>query len=150
MNNSVNIRKTDRQIKNLFVNGHRTSLRLEIAFWEGFETCAREQGKSIHQLANDALGQYAAITSSLSSAVRLLIINYFREKAAEVERKYRMDDLAAARLADADPVRTALSHGRDFLAAVEGLGASAVDNRDLRKLFADITNVIDRPGGGSR
>lgn len=151
MNNSVSIRRTDRQIKNLFVNGHRTSLRLEIAFWDGFETCAREQGKSIHQLANSALSEYATITSSLSSAVRLLIINYFREKAVEAERNHRMDDLAPARLSTGgDPIEVALSHGRNFLAALETLGSTAADNRELQSLLADMKHAIDRPIGGSR
>ena len=85
MVNDTNTRGTDRQIKNLFVNGHRTSLRLEMAFWNGFEICARDQGKSIHQLANSALSEYAHITSSLSSAVRLLIVNHFREEALAAE-----------------------------------------------------------------
>jgi predicted DNA-binding ribbon-helix-helix protein len=144
MISDANTRGTDRQIKNLFVNGHRTSLRLEVAFWDGFETCARDQGKSIHQLANSALSQYAHITSSLSSAVRLLIINHFREKAMAAERDQLAGAARDARAGKEDLATLALSHGGNFLDAVRRLDASDTSDKALRNLLREIRGAIDR------
>jgi predicted DNA-binding ribbon-helix-helix protein len=134
-------RATDRQIKNLFVNGHRTSLRLELAFWDGLEICAKDQGKSVHQLANSALNEYAHITSSLSSAVRLLIIGHFREKAVAAERDHRAFE---ARAIKSDPATEALSHGGSFLDAVDRLEKTEMSSKALRDLLMDVRRSIDR------
>ena len=137
-------RATDRQIKNLFVNGHRTSLRLELAFWDGFEICAKDQGKSIHQLANSALSEYAHITSSLSSAVRLLIIGQFRDKAIAAERDHQAFEAREARAVTSDPATEALSHGGNFLDAIDRLEKSEVSSKALRDLLIDVKRSIDR------
>lgn len=143
MTSDASTRGTDRQIKNLFVNGHRTSLRLEIAFWEGFETCARDQGKSIHQLANSALSDYADITSSLSSAVRLLIINHFRDKAMAAERDQLAGVETRAGTGKSDPMAIALSHGGIFLDAIRRLDQSKPSNQALRDLLREVRKEIE-------
>ena len=141
MANDANIRGTDRRIKNLFVNGHRTSLRLEIAFWDGFETCARNQGKSIHQLANSALNDYAHITSSLSSAVRLLVIDHFREQAMAAARAQEADK---TRSDDDDAMLPVLARGEDFLRALRGLDPADAESPTLKNLLREIKISVDR------
>ncbi|MDA1308930.1 MAG: ribbon-helix-helix domain-containing protein [Proteobacteria bacterium] len=144
MSGTLNIRGTDRLIKNLFVNGRRTSLRLEVAFWEGFEACAREQGKSLHQLANSALEAHADTTASLSRAVRLFVINYFRQKAEAAERGGRKATAQVARQASAGSAGLAMAQGQDFLAAVRNLGPRAVSDKGLLTLLVEIRDEIDR------
>jgi predicted DNA-binding ribbon-helix-helix protein len=143
MANAANIQGTDRQIKNLFVNGHRTSLRLEMAFWDGFETCARSQGKSIHQLANNARNDYAHITSSLSSAVRLLIIDHFREQAIASERSFQAERTREANPGGEDPVALTVSQGQSFLKALRRLKPGETSGRTLRNLLREIKSAID-------
>jgi predicted DNA-binding ribbon-helix-helix protein len=143
MTGTENIQGTDRQIKNLFVNGHRTSLRLEQAFWDGFESCARHQGKSIHQLANSARSDYAHVTPSLSSAVRMLIIEHFREQAMAAERGFQVDRARAERADRDDPVSLTMSHGKTFLDALRNLKPGESSSRALRDLLREIKSSVD-------
>ena len=140
----ANIRGTDRQIKNLFVNGRRTSLRLEMAFWDGFETCARNRGKSIHQLANSALDDYATYTSSLSSAVRLLIIDHFRGQALAATSGHRIDTGPEAQSSGVDPAEALLAQGERFLKTFRDLSPSATSKPTLRQLLREIKISVDR------
>ena len=78
MANDANSRRADRQVKNLFVNAHQISLRFELLFWDGLNTCGRDQGKLVYQLANIVLNEHAHLTSFLLGAVRLLTIAHFR------------------------------------------------------------------------
>jgi predicted DNA-binding ribbon-helix-helix protein len=63
------------------LNGHKTSVSVETAFWEGLKAIAAAQGTTINQLV-------AAIDSerrsgghlNLSSAIRLFVLNYYRSK----------------------------------------------------------------------
>jgi predicted DNA-binding ribbon-helix-helix protein len=144
MANDANTRGTDRQIKNLFVNGRRTSLRLEMAFWDGFETCARNQGKSIHQLANSALQDYAMFTSSLSSAVRLLIIDHFREQALAAVNGNQAEREREARSGGRDPNEAIMARGEGFLKALRDLTPSATSSPALRHLLGEIKVSVDR------
>lgn len=144
MANDANTRGTDRQIKNLFVNGRRTSLRLEMAFWDGFETCARNQGKSIHQLANSALHDCAKFTSSLSSAVRLLIIDHFREQALAAASGHQAEMEREARSLGKDPTGAVLAQGEGFLKALRDLTPNATASPALRQLLREIKVSVDR------
>jgi predicted DNA-binding ribbon-helix-helix protein len=62
-------------------NGHKTSVSVETAFWEGLKAVAAAQGATISQLI-------AAIDSerrerqylNLSSAIRLFVLDYYRSR----------------------------------------------------------------------
>jgi predicted DNA-binding ribbon-helix-helix protein len=144
MMDDANIRRTDRQIKNLFVNGRRTSLRLEMAFWDGFETCARNRGKSIHQLANSALNDYTTYTSSLSSAVRLLIIDHFRERALAAASGGHAETVQDARAVAMDPTEAVLTQGEKFIQTLRDLTPSTTSSPALRQLLREIKITVDR------
>ena len=67
--------------RNATVNGRRTSLRLEPDMWLAlFEVSAREK-KSLHRLCSDISRKRGP--NSLTSAVRLYLLNYFRAAATE-------------------------------------------------------------------
>jgi predicted DNA-binding ribbon-helix-helix protein len=67
--------------RNVTVAGHRTSLRLEPAMWEALqEVCIREQSSASALVTEIASGPAA---SSLTSAVRLYLLAYFRAAASE-------------------------------------------------------------------
>ncbi len=69
----------DKNIKrSVTVAGHRTSITLESAFWEALKEIAGAQGKSVNALI-------AAVDSqqpeNLSSAIRVFILKFYKEKA---------------------------------------------------------------------
>lgn len=61
--------------RNVVVAGRRTSMRLEPEMWEALEAIAQSEGFSINELVTLARSQTA---SSLTSAVRVMALDYFR------------------------------------------------------------------------
>lgn len=75
---SINSRLLSR---NVTVDGHRTSLRLEQDVWDAVEEiCARED-LSVHDLCT--LIERRRTGSSRTAAVRAFILGYFREAASD-------------------------------------------------------------------
>lgn len=71
--------------RNIVVAGHRTSMRLEPEMWDALtEICAREKCsvKEICTLIDTSRG-----SSSLTSAVRVFILAYFRFAAANSNQR---------------------------------------------------------------
>lgn len=69
------------QSRNVTVDGHRTSLRLEQDVWEALEEiCARED-MSVHEVCT--LIERSRTGSSRTAAVRAFILGYFREAASD-------------------------------------------------------------------
>lgn len=65
--------------RNVTVNGHRTSLRLEIETWDALDEICRLEGLTIHQFCSRIEGQRNGL--GRTSAVRVHIVNYFRNAA---------------------------------------------------------------------
>ena len=65
--------------RNVVVDGHRTSMRLEPAMWAGFEEIARREQLTLHQLCGRI--DRSRASSSLTAAVRVFIMTYFRRAA---------------------------------------------------------------------
>lgn len=65
--------------RNVTVNGHRTSLRLERATWEALEEIAANEGKSIHEVCS--MVEDLRRGSSRTAAVRAFIVTYYRTAA---------------------------------------------------------------------
>ena len=64
----------DRPLKrSLTLQGHRTSVSLEAAFWTEFQRLAAAQGKSINQLATE-LDATRTPPASLASAIRVYVL----------------------------------------------------------------------------
>jgi predicted DNA-binding ribbon-helix-helix protein len=67
--------------RNIVVSGHRTSMRLERAMWDAlFEVCRRER-KTIHAICTHV--DESRDESSLTAALRVFIMTYFRLAATE-------------------------------------------------------------------
>ncbi len=65
--------------RSVVVGGHKTSVSLEDAFWSSLKDIAARRGLSLSmQIA--AIDQHRR-TSNLSSAIRLFVLDYFRERA---------------------------------------------------------------------
>ena len=69
--------------RSIMVAGHKTSVSLEDAFWEGLKEIARGRNTTLSELV-------AAVDSerqqgNLSSAIRLFVLDFYRNKLADVQ-----------------------------------------------------------------
>lgn len=67
--------------RNVTVNGHRTSMRLEPAMWDALEDICRREGLTIHEVCS--LVDTRRSQSSLTAAMRVFILGYFRAAVTE-------------------------------------------------------------------
>ena len=67
--------------RNVTVNGHRTSMRLEPAMWDALEDICRREGLTIHDVCS--LVDTRRSQSSLTAAMRVFILGYFRAAVTE-------------------------------------------------------------------
>ncbi|WP_114858329.1 ribbon-helix-helix domain-containing protein [Azospirillum brasilense] len=69
---------SSKKLRNVYVAGKRTSLRLEAAFWEGLEEIAQRESVPLSELCNRLAERVEAVdASNLSSAVRIYVLEYF-------------------------------------------------------------------------
>lgn len=59
----------------MLVAGHRTSVSLEVPFWDELRRLAGAQGKSLNQVVTEV---DAARTGNLSSALRLYVLKQIK------------------------------------------------------------------------
>lgn len=78
--------------RNVTVNGHRTSMRLEPSMWDALDEICRREGATIHKLCS--MVDSIRAQSSLTAAMRVFILTYFRaaensasHQAAQRDRK---------------------------------------------------------------
>jgi predicted DNA-binding ribbon-helix-helix protein len=67
--------------RNVVVGAKRTSLRLEPAMWKSLEEIARREAVSLHRLCTEIDARRRE--SSLTAAIRVFILSYFRAAATE-------------------------------------------------------------------
>lgn len=68
--------------RNVTVEGHRTSVRLEPEMWLGLmDICHRERA-TMHEVCT-AISRHKSINTSLTAAIRVFIMAYFRSAATE-------------------------------------------------------------------
>ena len=65
--------------RNIWVSGHRTSIRLESEFWEALEDICTREGRSVNEFCSEVARDNDG--TNLTSAIRVCIIEYFRTKA---------------------------------------------------------------------
>lgn len=94
---------TTLKTRNVTVRGHRTSIRLEPAMWQAFDEIAAAEGRSIHELCGTVAG--ARDASTLTAAIRVFIVLYYRDLAAQA-------GLLPARQGSADRDRRGLAGRR--------------------------------------
>jgi len=63
----------------LTLNGHRTSVSLEDAFWQAFRDIATQQGRPINALAAE-IDKARGLDIGLASAIRLFVLRYFQHQ----------------------------------------------------------------------
>jgi predicted DNA-binding ribbon-helix-helix protein len=67
--------------RNIAIGSHRTTVRLEPAMWDALdEICEREE-LTLNELCERIAGRRSA--SSLTAAVRVFVMSYFRAAATE-------------------------------------------------------------------
>jgi len=69
------------QSRNVTVDGHRTSLRLEQDVWTALEEICTREDMSVHEVCT--LVEQRRTGSSRTAAVRAFILGYFREAASD-------------------------------------------------------------------
>lgn len=70
-----------RPVKRSFsLNGHRTSISIEAPFWDALKEAADARGMSLAALVSE-IDEARTLETGLSSAVRVWILRYFRERA---------------------------------------------------------------------
>jgi predicted DNA-binding ribbon-helix-helix protein len=69
--------------RSIVAAGHKTSVSLEDAFWEGLKEIARGRNTTLSELvgAIDSERQ----RGNLSSAIRLFVLDFYRNKLADVQ-----------------------------------------------------------------
>ena len=67
--------------RNVTVSGHRTSMRLEPAMWEALEEICRREKLTVHE--GCSLVDSPRTQSSLTAAMRVFILGYFRAAVAD-------------------------------------------------------------------
>ena len=66
--------------RSIVVGGHKTSVRLEEAFWSGMKDIAGERGHTLSDLVSEIDGNRQQ--GNLSSAIRLFVLEHFKDRAA--------------------------------------------------------------------
>jgi len=68
--------------RNIIVEGHRTSIRLEPAMWRALTKIAEREGMTIHQLST-RIDRLRDRNCGLTAAIRVFLLAYFQEAATE-------------------------------------------------------------------
>ena len=67
--------------RNVFIGRHRTSIRLEPAMWDALAEICRREEMSLHEVCSLIDSRRQA--SSLTAAIRVFALTYFRAAATE-------------------------------------------------------------------
>jgi predicted DNA-binding ribbon-helix-helix protein len=72
--------------RSIVVDGHKTSVSLEDAFWDSLKEIGRERHMTLSDLvaAIDSRRQHA----NLSSAIRLFVLDFYRAQHSDAEEKH--------------------------------------------------------------
>jgi predicted DNA-binding ribbon-helix-helix protein len=81
MNNASAARKSPVRKRSIMLDGHKTSVTLEDAFWDAFKEIATTQGTTAsHLIATLDNERRERLHANLSSAVRLFVLDYYRSR----------------------------------------------------------------------
>lgn len=77
--------------RSIVIAGHRTSISLEDAFWDTLKTIAARRRLTLSELvaAIDRRRQ----SGNLSSAIRLFVLDFYRDQVSEYEKRETMREL---------------------------------------------------------
>jgi predicted DNA-binding ribbon-helix-helix protein len=79
--------------RSIVIAGHKTSISLEDRFWKSFKEIADQQHVTVSELAAtiDATRKHEA----LSSAIRLFVLDFYRDQLFEHEKRNRTRETLA-------------------------------------------------------
>jgi predicted DNA-binding ribbon-helix-helix protein len=66
--------------RSIVIGGHKTSVSLEEAFWNGVKEISGARGKTLSELVSEIDGSRQQ--GNLSSAIRLFVLDHFRMSAS--------------------------------------------------------------------
>lgn len=66
--------------RNLMVNGRRTSVSMEIAYWEGLSCVCRDEERSLDEVFNDLIALSSA--TSMASSMRVGVLLWAKENSS--------------------------------------------------------------------
>lgn len=69
--------------RNVKIKGRRTSVRLEVPMWEALDDICRREEKTLNEICADVSQRRRE--GGFTSALRVFILNYYRESKASLE-----------------------------------------------------------------
>lgn len=87
--------------RSVIVAGHKTSVSLEEAFWDGMKEISRIRKMTLSDLANEVNSNRHE--GNLSSAIRLFVLSHFKSRAAPGPISIRTSESAAELGRSANP-----------------------------------------------
>ena len=73
--------------RSIVVAGHKTSVSLEEAFWNGLKEISRLRDVTLSELIDEINGNRPQ--GNLSSAIRLFVLDYFKSRVANTASELR-------------------------------------------------------------
>ena len=67
--------------RNIAIGSHRTTVRLEPAMWDALDEICEREGLSLNEFCSRIAGRRSS--SSVTAAVRVFVMSYFRAAATE-------------------------------------------------------------------
>jgi predicted DNA-binding ribbon-helix-helix protein len=80
--------------RSIVVGGHKTSVSLEEAFWNGMKEISGKDGRTLSQLVSEIDGNRQQ--GNLSSAIRLFVLDHFRTSAQPRSSEASLPEFSAA------------------------------------------------------
>jgi predicted DNA-binding ribbon-helix-helix protein len=87
--------------RSIVIAGHKTSVSLEDAFWQGLKEIGKHQRMTLSELVSDIDGRRQL--GNLSSSIRLFVLEHFRRRLSEASRYRNNADMDAPQVANASP-----------------------------------------------
>lgn len=131
---------TERSIRNVVVDGRRTSFRLEKAFWDAIEDFASEKGITRHQLIARACENQERDGVSMSSAVRVYLIREAMDMADS-----SAGDSNTGRIGDGDHATLvgALAQSLvDAVRSVENSGQRPGSDSEVQRIYGRLGSLL--------
>ena len=69
--------------RSIVVGGHKTSVSLEEAFWNGMKEISGQRNMTLSELVGEI--DHQREQGNLSSAIRLFVLDYFRSRALDLK-----------------------------------------------------------------
>lgn len=78
-------------VRNICIDGRRTSIRVEPIFWQGLQAIAAQEGVSIHDIATEIAAGKAG-RQNFTSALRCFVLDYWFRRSAPGWRRFQLSE----------------------------------------------------------